>query len=138
MDIDHDGSLLSNTILCYLLVASTGVLDRLLKCLRQTSLPRYSMKWLNKVRKKIVCVFVLIQYVCVLFSGPPPTLAAARLSHSGPSWADRVKCTQSAPSSTQSTALPVEKLGKESSPLENTTTYLPLFLFNTSFYVSFR
>uniref|UniRef100_A0A674MYX6 S-phase cyclin A-associated protein in the ER n=1 Tax=Takifugu rubripes TaxID=31033 RepID=A0A674MYX6_TAKRU len=25
------------------------------------------------------------------FSGPPPTLAAARLSHPGPSWADRVK-----------------------------------------------
>uniref|UniRef100_A0A3B4YPZ0 S-phase cyclin A-associated protein in the ER n=1 Tax=Seriola lalandi dorsalis TaxID=1841481 RepID=A0A3B4YPZ0_SERLL len=25
------------------------------------------------------------------FGGPPPTLAAARLSHTGPSWADRVK-----------------------------------------------
>uniref|UniRef100_A0A8C2X562 S-phase cyclin A-associated protein in the ER n=1 Tax=Cyclopterus lumpus TaxID=8103 RepID=A0A8C2X562_CYCLU len=33
------------------------------------------------------------------FGGPPPTLAAARLSHTGPSWADRVKCTQSIPSS---------------------------------------
>uniref|UniRef100_A0A3Q3FXG2 S-phase cyclin A-associated protein in the ER n=1 Tax=Labrus bergylta TaxID=56723 RepID=A0A3Q3FXG2_9LABR len=39
-----------------------------------------------------------------LGNGPPPTLAAARLSHSGPSWADRVKCTQSAMSSTQSTS----------------------------------
>ncbi|XP_034542425.1 S phase cyclin A-associated protein in the endoplasmic reticulum [Notolabrus celidotus] len=47
------------------------------------------------------------------FSGPPPILAAARLSHTGPSWADRVKCTQSAPSSTQSTTSPVEKLGKK-------------------------
>ncbi|XP_074533424.1 S phase cyclin A-associated protein in the endoplasmic reticulum isoform X3 [Halichoeres trimaculatus] len=47
------------------------------------------------------------------FGGPPPTLAASRLSHTGPSWADRVKCTQSAPSSTQSTASPVEKLGKK-------------------------
>uniref|UniRef100_A0A671XTN1 S-phase cyclin A-associated protein in the ER n=1 Tax=Sparus aurata TaxID=8175 RepID=A0A671XTN1_SPAAU len=28
------------------------------------------------------------------FGGPPATLAAARLSHTGPSWADRVKCTQ--------------------------------------------
>uniref|UniRef100_A0A8C9YFX2 S-phase cyclin A-associated protein in the ER n=1 Tax=Sander lucioperca TaxID=283035 RepID=A0A8C9YFX2_SANLU len=33
------------------------------------------------------------------FGGPTPTLAAARLSHTGPSWADRVKCTQSVPSS---------------------------------------
>uniref|UniRef100_H2T9A0 S-phase cyclin A-associated protein in the ER n=1 Tax=Takifugu rubripes TaxID=31033 RepID=H2T9A0_TAKRU len=32
------------------------------------------------------------------FSGPPPTLAAARLSHPGPSWADRVKCSHSSPS----------------------------------------
>ncbi|CAJ1056719.1 S phase cyclin A-associated protein in the endoplasmic reticulum isoform X3 [Xyrichtys novacula] len=47
------------------------------------------------------------------FGGPPPTLAAARLSHTGPSWADRVKCTQSAPSSTQPTNSPVEKLGKK-------------------------
>uniref|UniRef100_A0A3B5BCV4 S-phase cyclin A associated protein in the ER n=1 Tax=Stegastes partitus TaxID=144197 RepID=A0A3B5BCV4_9TELE len=29
------------------------------------------------------------------FGGPPSTLAGARLSHTGPSWADRVKCTQS-------------------------------------------
>uniref|UniRef100_A0A8C7XWT5 S-phase cyclin A-associated protein in the ER n=1 Tax=Oryzias sinensis TaxID=183150 RepID=A0A8C7XWT5_9TELE len=28
------------------------------------------------------------------FGGPPSTLAAARLSHTGPSWADRVKCTK--------------------------------------------
>ncbi|KAM7003373.1 S phase cyclin A-associated protein in the endoplasmic reticulum isoform 6-T6 [Tautogolabrus adspersus] len=47
------------------------------------------------------------------FGGPPSTLAAARLSHSGPSWADRVKCTQSATNSTQSTSSPVEKLGKK-------------------------
>uniref|UniRef100_UPI0037E74AF3 S phase cyclin A-associated protein in the endoplasmic reticulum isoform X2 n=1 Tax=Semicossyphus pulcher TaxID=241346 RepID=UPI0037E74AF3 len=47
------------------------------------------------------------------FGGPPPTLAAARLSHTGPSWADRVKCTQSVPSYTQSTTSPVEKLGKK-------------------------
>uniref|UniRef100_A0AAQ5XGM3 S phase cyclin A-associated protein in the endoplasmic reticulum N-terminal domain-containing protein n=1 Tax=Amphiprion ocellaris TaxID=80972 RepID=A0AAQ5XGM3_AMPOC len=31
------------------------------------------------------------------FGGPPPTLAGARLSHTGPSWADRVKCSQSVP-----------------------------------------
>ncbi|XP_040894962.1 S phase cyclin A-associated protein in the endoplasmic reticulum isoform X2 [Toxotes jaculatrix] len=47
------------------------------------------------------------------FGGPPPTLAAARLSHTGPSWADRVKCTQSVPSSSQTTTSPVEKPGKK-------------------------
>ncbi|XP_071355277.1 S phase cyclin A-associated protein in the endoplasmic reticulum isoform X4 [Trachinotus anak] len=47
------------------------------------------------------------------FGGPPPTLAAARLSHTGPSWADRVKCTQSVPSSNQMTISPVEKPGKK-------------------------
>ncbi|XP_068459445.1 S phase cyclin A-associated protein in the endoplasmic reticulum isoform X1 [Clinocottus analis] len=47
------------------------------------------------------------------FGGPPPTLAAARLSHTGPSWADRVKCTQSVPSFNQPTATPLEKLGKK-------------------------
>uniref|UniRef100_A0A8C7GM67 S-phase cyclin A-associated protein in the ER n=1 Tax=Oncorhynchus kisutch TaxID=8019 RepID=A0A8C7GM67_ONCKI len=31
------------------------------------------------------------------FGGPPPTLAVARLSHTGPSWADRVKSSQSLP-----------------------------------------
>uniref|UniRef100_A0A8C1TYR3 S-phase cyclin A-associated protein in the ER n=1 Tax=Cyprinus carpio TaxID=7962 RepID=A0A8C1TYR3_CYPCA len=31
------------------------------------------------------------------FGGPTPTLAVARLSHTGPSWADRVKCSQSLP-----------------------------------------
>ncbi|XP_075998360.1 S phase cyclin A-associated protein in the endoplasmic reticulum isoform X3 [Genypterus blacodes] len=35
------------------------------------------------------------------FGGPPPTLNAGRLSHSGPSWADRVKCTQSPPTTSQ-------------------------------------
>ncbi|XP_062276866.1 S phase cyclin A-associated protein in the endoplasmic reticulum isoform X1 [Scomber scombrus] len=47
------------------------------------------------------------------FGGPPPTLAAARLSHTGPSWADRVKCTQSSPSSSQLTTSPVEKPSKK-------------------------
>ncbi|XP_069564774.1 S phase cyclin A-associated protein in the endoplasmic reticulum isoform X3 [Brachyistius frenatus] len=47
------------------------------------------------------------------FSGPPSTLATGRLSHTGPSWADRVKCTQSAPSSSQPTASPAEKPGKK-------------------------
>ncbi|KAM8750192.1 S phase cyclin A-associated protein in the endoplasmic reticulum isoform 1-T1 [Acanthopagrus schlegelii] len=47
------------------------------------------------------------------FSGPPATLAAARLSHTGPSWADRVKCTQAIPNSNQQTISPVEKLGKK-------------------------
>uniref|UniRef100_A0A8D0D0E1 S-phase cyclin A-associated protein in the ER n=1 Tax=Sander lucioperca TaxID=283035 RepID=A0A8D0D0E1_SANLU len=50
------------------------------------------------------------------FGGPTPTLAAARLSHTGPSWADRVKCTQSVPSSCQPTTAPVEKLGKNYPP----------------------
>ncbi|XP_044047992.1 S phase cyclin A-associated protein in the endoplasmic reticulum isoform X4 [Siniperca chuatsi] len=47
------------------------------------------------------------------FGGPPSTLTAARLSHTGPSWADRVKCTQSVPSSSQPTTFPVEKMGKK-------------------------
>lgn len=59
-------------------------------------------------------LFLMHECVCFLFSGPPPTLAAARLSHTGPSWADRVKCTQSVPSSSQPTTAPVEKLGKNS------------------------
>lgn len=44
------------------------------------------------------------------FGGPP---TAARLSHTGPSWADRVKCTQSVATSSPPTASPVEKLGKK-------------------------
>uniref|UniRef100_A0A3Q3VZ53 U1-type domain-containing protein n=1 Tax=Mola mola TaxID=94237 RepID=A0A3Q3VZ53_MOLML len=47
------------------------------------------------------------------FGGPPTTLAASRLSHTGPSWADRVKCTQSVPNSSQPTTSMVEKLGKK-------------------------
>ncbi|KAM3870287.1 S phase cyclin A-associated protein in the endoplasmic reticulum [Diretmus argenteus] len=47
------------------------------------------------------------------FGGPPPTLAAARLSHTGPSWADRVKCTQSLTNSSQPIISPVEKPGKK-------------------------
>uniref|UniRef100_A0A8B9LH07 S-phase cyclin A associated protein in the ER n=1 Tax=Astyanax mexicanus TaxID=7994 RepID=A0A8B9LH07_ASTMX len=35
------------------------------------------------------------------FGGPPPTLAVARLSHSGPSWADRVKFSQAMPVTNQ-------------------------------------
>lgn len=58
------------------------------------------------------CLFLHV-YVCVIFSGPPPALAAARLSHTGPSWADRVKCTQAIPSYSQPTTSPVEKQGKK-------------------------
>ncbi|KAM3609196.1 uncharacterized protein V6R79_010877 [Siganus canaliculatus] len=47
------------------------------------------------------------------FGGPPATLAAARLSHTGPSWADRVKCSQSVPASSQPASAPTEKLGKK-------------------------
>ncbi|XP_061917315.1 S phase cyclin A-associated protein in the endoplasmic reticulum isoform X4 [Entelurus aequoreus] len=47
------------------------------------------------------------------FGGPPTALAAARLSHSGPSWADRVKCTQSAASSSQLTTSQVETPSKK-------------------------
>ncbi|XP_077373045.1 S phase cyclin A-associated protein in the endoplasmic reticulum isoform X5 [Festucalex cinctus] len=49
------------------------------------------------------------------FGGPPPALAAARLSLTGPSWADRVKCTQSAPSSSQLMSSSVEKPSKKDS-----------------------
>ncbi|XP_017261598.1 S phase cyclin A-associated protein in the endoplasmic reticulum isoform X2 [Kryptolebias marmoratus] len=45
------------------------------------------------------------------FGGPPSTLAAARLSHTGLSWADRVKCTQAIQS--QPTTSPAEKPGKK-------------------------
>ncbi|XP_008280343.1 S phase cyclin A-associated protein in the endoplasmic reticulum isoform X3 [Stegastes partitus] len=47
------------------------------------------------------------------FGGPPSTLAGARLSHTGPSWADRVKCTQSVQSSNHLTTSPAEKPGKK-------------------------
>uniref|UniRef100_A0A3B3Y234 C2H2-type domain-containing protein n=1 Tax=Poecilia mexicana TaxID=48701 RepID=A0A3B3Y234_9TELE len=46
-------------------------------------------------------------------SGPPPALAAARLSHTGPSWADRVKCTQATHSTSQPTTFPAEKPSKK-------------------------
>ncbi|CAM9309413.1 unnamed protein product [Lampetra planeri] len=42
----------------------------------------------------------------VNFSGPTP---AGRLSHTGPSWADRVKCSQSASSSSQPLMTSVDK-----------------------------
>ncbi|XP_061534118.1 S phase cyclin A-associated protein in the endoplasmic reticulum isoform X6 [Phycodurus eques] len=47
------------------------------------------------------------------FGGAPPALAAARLSLTGPSWADRVKCTQSTQSSSQLMTSPVEKPSKK-------------------------
>ncbi|KAM6960609.1 S phase cyclin A-associated protein in the endoplasmic reticulum [Aplochiton taeniatus] len=47
------------------------------------------------------------------FGGPPPTLAVARLSHTGPSWADRVKFSQSLPVPNQVNSFPAEKPGKK-------------------------
>ncbi|XP_049330575.1 S phase cyclin A-associated protein in the endoplasmic reticulum isoform X5 [Astyanax mexicanus] len=47
------------------------------------------------------------------FGGPPPTLAVARLSHSGPSWADRVKFSQAMPVTNQNVPGPTEKPGKK-------------------------
>uniref|UniRef100_A0A8C1NDB8 S-phase cyclin A-associated protein in the ER n=1 Tax=Cyprinus carpio TaxID=7962 RepID=A0A8C1NDB8_CYPCA len=47
------------------------------------------------------------------FGGPTPTLAVARLSHTGPSWADRVKCSQSLPVSSPSVNIPAEKPAKK-------------------------
>uniref|UniRef100_A0A3B5N105 S-phase cyclin A-associated protein in the ER n=1 Tax=Xiphophorus couchianus TaxID=32473 RepID=A0A3B5N105_9TELE len=47
------------------------------------------------------------------FGSTPPALAAARLSHTGPSWADRVKCTQATHSTSQPTTLPAEKPSKK-------------------------
>uniref|UniRef100_A0A8C5GSY7 S phase cyclin A-associated protein in the endoplasmic reticulum N-terminal domain-containing protein n=1 Tax=Gouania willdenowi TaxID=441366 RepID=A0A8C5GSY7_GOUWI len=47
------------------------------------------------------------------FSGPSSSLAAVRLSHTGPSWADRVKCTQSISSSGQPTTSLAERPGKK-------------------------
>ncbi|XP_063759763.1 S phase cyclin A-associated protein in the endoplasmic reticulum isoform X3 [Eleginops maclovinus] len=45
------------------------------------------------------------------YGGPAPPLAAGR--HIGPSWADRVKCSQSLPSNSQPNSGMVEKLGKK-------------------------
>uniref|UniRef100_A0A3B5QIR2 S-phase cyclin A-associated protein in the ER n=1 Tax=Xiphophorus maculatus TaxID=8083 RepID=A0A3B5QIR2_XIPMA len=47
------------------------------------------------------------------FGSTPPALAAARLSHTGPSWADRVKCTQATHSTSQPTTFPAEKPSKK-------------------------
>ncbi|NP_001116519.1 S phase cyclin A-associated protein in the endoplasmic reticulum [Danio rerio] len=47
------------------------------------------------------------------FGGPPPTLAVARLSHTGPSWADRVKSSHSLPVPSQSVYIPAEKPAKK-------------------------
>ncbi|XP_073688431.1 S phase cyclin A-associated protein in the endoplasmic reticulum isoform X3 [Garra rufa] len=47
------------------------------------------------------------------FGGPPPTLAVSRLSHTGPSWADRVKCSQSLPVHSPSVNIPAEKPAKK-------------------------
>lgn len=76
------------------------------------------------------CVFIFL-------SGPPPVLSTARLSHTGPSWADRVKCNQSVAKSSQPLASPVDKLGKKSPPavraqyiynLASLTDIVPLYL----------
>uniref|UniRef100_A0A673ICZ6 S phase cyclin A-associated protein in the endoplasmic reticulum-like n=1 Tax=Sinocyclocheilus rhinocerous TaxID=307959 RepID=A0A673ICZ6_9TELE len=45
--------------------------------------------------------------------GPPPTLAVARLTHTGPSWADRVKCSQSLSVPRPSVNIPAEKPAKK-------------------------
>uniref|UniRef100_A0A673CRA6 U1-type domain-containing protein n=1 Tax=Sphaeramia orbicularis TaxID=375764 RepID=A0A673CRA6_9TELE len=50
------------------------------------------------------------------FGGPPPTLAAARLSHTGPSWADRVKCNQSAPSKKDAEGWETVQRGRTAKP----------------------
>ncbi|XP_034163233.2 S phase cyclin A-associated protein in the endoplasmic reticulum isoform X1 [Pangasianodon hypophthalmus] len=47
------------------------------------------------------------------FGGPPPTLAVTCLSHSGHSYADRVKCSQALPVPNQSASVPTEKPGKK-------------------------
>ncbi|XP_016097064.1 S phase cyclin A-associated protein in the endoplasmic reticulum [Sinocyclocheilus grahami] len=47
------------------------------------------------------------------FGGPPPTLAVARLTHTGPSWADRVKCSQSLSVPRPSVNIPAEKPAKK-------------------------
>ncbi|XP_072290661.1 S phase cyclin A-associated protein in the endoplasmic reticulum isoform X2 [Eucyclogobius newberryi] len=47
------------------------------------------------------------------FGGPPPSMAAARLSHTGPSWADRVKCSQSMQHANLTTVSQVEKPAKK-------------------------
>ncbi|XP_075894161.1 S phase cyclin A-associated protein in the endoplasmic reticulum isoform X2 [Nelusetta ayraudi] len=49
------------------------------------------------------------------FGGPPPAMTAGRLTHTGPSWADRVKCNHSVAKSSQPLAAPVDKLGKKDS-----------------------
>ncbi|XP_014004070.2 S phase cyclin A-associated protein in the endoplasmic reticulum isoform X4 [Salmo salar] len=49
------------------------------------------------------------------FGGHPPTLAIGRLSHTGPSWADRVKSSQSLPVPSQVNNYPAEKPGKKDS-----------------------
>ncbi|XP_051978575.1 S phase cyclin A-associated protein in the endoplasmic reticulum-like isoform X2 [Xyrauchen texanus] len=47
------------------------------------------------------------------FGGPPPTLAVARLSHTGPSWADRVRSSHSLPVPSQSSNILPEKPAKK-------------------------
>ncbi|XP_034442831.1 S phase cyclin A-associated protein in the endoplasmic reticulum isoform X5 [Hippoglossus hippoglossus] len=47
------------------------------------------------------------------FGGPPPSMAAARFSHTGLSWADRVKSTQFVPNSSQMNSSQLEKPGKK-------------------------
>ncbi|XP_053345454.1 S phase cyclin A-associated protein in the endoplasmic reticulum [Clarias gariepinus] len=47
------------------------------------------------------------------FGGPPATLGVACLTHSGHSYADRVKCSQAVPVSNQNASAPAEKPGKK-------------------------
>ncbi|KAK1789845.1 hypothetical protein P4O66_015727 [Electrophorus voltai] len=57
--------------------------------------------------------------------GPPPTLAVARLSHSGPSWADRVKSSQALPAPGQTTGT-AEKPGEPQTDTHHTRRRFPL------------
>lgn len=47
------------------------------------------------------------------FGGPPPTLTVGHLSHTGHSYADRVKCSLALPVPNQITSVPLEKTGKK-------------------------
>lgn len=107
MDIDHDGG----PVVQYgrKISWSAGVLDR--RCL-QTAETSYSCKGYKNIRN---CLLLIVcPHTCLFFSfsGPPPAMAATRLAHTGPSWADRVKCNHTIAKSSQPLAAPVDKLGK--------------------------
>lgn len=114
MDIDHDGG----PVVQYgrEISGSAGVLDR--RCL-QTAETSYSCGGYKNVKKKQ-------KKLLISFSGPPPAMTAGRLTHTGPSWADRVKCNHSVAKSSQPLAAPVDKLGKR---LLASTTHNPNHLF---------